>query len=310
MEKKILIALDHSLQSMEAVHYAARMAAVITPSRFVLLHVQPALSQYLTDEARRKESARRTLEKLMAKNEARSREVLDAAARRMVRQGVEESRVEVLTMPMSIGVADDILALGTAKHYDAILVARRGASSLQKWLTGSVTANLVEHSELIPIWVVDGTVSSDKILLAADGSQSALRALDHMAFMLSGHSTHAIHVLHIRPRFQDYCEIDMEEETTQDAETVLLNDDRHCMENFYQQALALLEKNGLDKDRLKVDTLDGKLSVARSIQNYASDKTYGTVVMGRRGRSKSLFTGSVSRSLLQKADGLALWVVP
>jgi nucleotide-binding universal stress UspA family protein len=310
MEKKILIAIDHSPQSMEAVLYAARMAATITPSRFVLLHVQPALSQYLTEEARRKESARRTLEKLTAKNEAKSREVLDAAARRMVRQGVEESRVEVLTMPMSIGVADDILALGTAKHYDAILVARRGASSLQKWLTGSVTANLVEHSELIPIWVVDGTVSSDKILLAADGSQSALRALDHMAFMLSGHSTHAIHVLHIRPRFQDYCEIEMEEATTQDAETVLLNDDRHCMDNFYQQALALLEKNGMEKDRLKVDTLDGKLSVARSIQNYASDHTYGTVVMGRRGRSKSMFTGSVSRSLLQKADGMALWVVP
>ena len=310
MEKKILIAIDHSPQSMEAVHYAARMAAVITPSRFVLLHVQPALSQYLTEEARRKESARRTLEKLMAKNEAKSREVLDAAARRMVRQGVEESRVEILTMPMNIGVADDILALGTAKHYDAILVARRGASHLQKWLTGSVTANLVEHSELIPIWVVDGTVSSDRILLAADGSQSALRALDHMAFMLSGHSTHAIHVLHIRPRFQDYCEIEMEAATTQDAETVLLNDDRHCMENFYQQALALLEKNGLEKDRLKVDTLDGKLSVARSIQNYASDRTYGTVVMGRRGRSKSMFTGSVSRSLLQKADGMALWMVP
>ena len=310
MEKKILIAIDPSPQSMEAVHYAARMAAVIGPSRFVLLHVQPALSQYLTEEARRKESARRTLEKLMAKNAAKSREILDAAARRMVRQGVVESRVEILTMPMSIGVADDILALGTAKHYDAILVARRGASSLQKWLTGSVTANLVEHSELIPIWVVDGTVSSDKILLAADGSQSALRALDHMAFMLSGHSTHAIHVLHIRPRFQDYCEIEMEAATTQDAETVLLNDDRHCMDNFYQQALALLIKNGMEKDRLKVDTLDGKLSVARSIQNYASDLTYGTVVMGRRGRSKSMFTGSVSRSLLQKADDMALWVVP
>jgi hypothetical protein len=43
--KEILIALDHSVQSMEAVHYAARMVAVITPSRFVLLHVQPALSQ-------------------------------------------------------------------------------------------------------------------------------------------------------------------------------------------------------------------------------------------------------------------------
>jgi nucleotide-binding universal stress UspA family protein len=82
------------------------------------------------------------------------------------------------------------------------------------------------------------------------------------------------------------------------------------MENFHQQALAVLAKNGLDKNCLQLTSLDGKLSVARSILRFALDHEYGTVVMGRRGRSKSMFTGSVSRSLLQKAEGMALWMVP
>ncbi|MGD9330388.1 MAG: universal stress protein [Desulfobacterales bacterium] len=310
MEKKILIAIDHSPQSMAAIRYAAHMAAVIGPVRFVLLNIQPALSQYLTDEAHRDQSARQALEKVMAKNDAQARDVLNVAFKQMIRNGVDEACLEQVTMPVSTGVADDILTLGTTKKYDAILVARRGASYLQKWFMGSVTANLIEHSALIPIWVVDGAVPSDKILLAADGSQSALRALDHLAFMLSSHPTQIIQCLHVQPRLQDYCEIDLENKATHDAETVLLDDDQHCMENFHQQALAVLAKNGLDKNGLQLTSLDGKLSVARSILRFALDHEYGTVVMGRRGRSKSMFTGSVSRSLLQKAEGMALWMVP
>lgn len=82
------------------------------------------------------------------------------------------------------------------------------------------------------------------------------------------------------------------------------------MENFNQQALTILEKNGLDIDCLQLTSLDGKLSVAQSILHHALDNDYGTLVMGRRGRSKSMFTGSVPRSLLQKAESLALWMVP
>jgi nucleotide-binding universal stress UspA family protein len=82
------------------------------------------------------------------------------------------------------------------------------------------------------------------------------------------------------------------------------------VENFKQQALTILAKNGLDKDCPQLTSLDGKLSVARSILHHVLDNDYGTLVMGRRERSKSLFAGSVSRSLLQKAEGLALWMVP
>ncbi len=310
MEKKLLVAVDDSLQAMKAIDYVALMARVLAPVRFVLFHVQPALSQYLTDEARRKEKARRVLKEILAANDAKGREVLDSALQRMARKGVDPKRIETVTAPMDVGVANDILAVGNAKPYDAIIVARRGASSIQKWFMGSVTANLVEHTTLVPIWVVDGTVSSANILLAADGSASALRALDHVAFMLSGHPTPDLQILHIRPRLQDYCEIEMTNEAARDAETVLISDDQHCMTGFREQAMTVLEKNDFPMERLNWETLDGKLAVAHAILNHIDRNDYGTVVMGRRGRSKSKFTGSVSRRLLHKAENTALWVVP
>lgn len=95
---------------------------------------------------------------------------------------------------------NDILVLSQAASYDAILVGRRGASYLREWVMGSVTAGLVEHSEVLPIWVVDGDVKTDNIVLAADGSQASLRALDHMIFMLSAKTDRKIHVVHVRPQ--------------------------------------------------------------------------------------------------------------
>jgi nucleotide-binding universal stress UspA family protein len=175
---------------------------------------------------------------------------------------------------------------------------------------GSVTANLVEHTDPIPVWVVDGTVASDKILLAVDGSSSALRALDHATFMLSGHPTADLQILHVRPRFQDYCEIELVGEAARDAETVLNSDDQHCMTDFREKAMTVMEKNGFSGSRLHWETIDGKLSVAHAILNYSAQKGYGTIVMGRHGRSKSRFTGSVSRRLLHKAEETAFWVVP
>ena len=45
----------------------------------------------------------------------KARTLLDKAARRMIDQGVDDSRIERVTLPKNMGVADDILAMGTAK---------------------------------------------------------------------------------------------------------------------------------------------------------------------------------------------------
>ena len=310
MEKHLLIAIDDSRQTFETINYAAQIGNTVSPVKFTLLHIQPSLSQYLTDEAKRKSSARQELEKIVVQNDTKARALLETASERLVGAGIAATQIEHLTLPRNKGVADDILALATAKSFDAILAGRRGASYLQQWLTGSVTANLVEHSQVIPIWVVDGNVPNNNVLLAADGSQSTLRALDHLAFMLADQTEQAIKMLHIRPRIQDFCEIALDKELAHNAETVLLDEDQHCMDDFYGMAQTVLQKNNVDESRLEIVTLDGKLSVTRSILSHARDNSYGTIVLGRRGRSNSKFFGSVSRGILQKTEDMALWVVP
>lgn len=310
MEKHLLIAIDNSRPSIDVVNYASQLSTAISPITFTLLHVQPALSAYLTEDAQRKPSARRTLEKIDAENEKKSTELLEEAAQRLIFRGVDESAIHFMTLPRGKGVADDILEYASVKMVDAILVGRRGTSYLKQWFVGSVTANLVEHSKVIPIWVVDGKITSNDILLAVDGSQSALSALDHLAFMLSGQSQIAIKLVHIRPLLRDYCEIKLDKDDAQAAQSIIWDEDQHCMDDFNDQAITVLKKNGLDVSSMELKTIEGSLSITRAIMGYAKDNGFGTIVTGRRGKGQSSFIGSVSSAIFQRSENMALWIVP
>jgi nucleotide-binding universal stress UspA family protein len=310
MEKHILIAIDNSRPSIDVVNYASQLNTAIPPITFTLLHVQPAISTYLTEDAQRKPSARRALEKIAAENEKKSEELLKEAAQRLISKGVRESAIHQMTLPRGKGVADDLLSYASTKMVGAILVGRRGTSYLKQWFVGSVTANLVEHSKVIPIWVVDGQVQSNDILLSVDGSQSALRALDHLSFMLSGQPDSAIQLIHVRPILQDYCEIKLDEDNTKAAQSIIWDDDQNCMDDFHSQAITVLKKNGFDISKMKLETLEGNLSVTRAIIGYARENDFGTIVMGRRGKGQSSFFGSVSRGLFQRVENMSLWIVP
>lgn len=102
----------------------------------------------------------------------------------------------------------------------------------------------------------------------------------------------------------------MEAETEKGAEEIFQVIDQKCMDDFFPRALAVMEKNGVDRSRLELVTIEDSLSVPSAIVQYAVDNDFGTIVMGRRGSSKSLFTGSVSRSILRKAGDAALWIIP
>jgi nucleotide-binding universal stress UspA family protein len=53
MQKKILLAVDGSSPSRLAVDYAGRMNGLIQELTVTLFHVQPPISQFLLDEAKR-----------------------------------------------------------------------------------------------------------------------------------------------------------------------------------------------------------------------------------------------------------------
>ncbi len=310
MKKKIAIAVDGSVHCTYAIRYTAALAKTLPGLHFVLLNIQPSISQYLYQEAESQPQTRAALDCLQAANQKNSLQVLEKARGQLIQYGVAPECVEIQTRVRIHGVAQDILDICQAASYDAIVVARRGMGRIQEWITGSVTANLLAQSQWTPVWMVDGEVANNKILMASDGSPNAIRALDHLAFMLSGNPGAELHVVQVKPRLQDILTIELDKETLDATEEALTASTLRTIDLFKERAREVVLKNGLNENQLRVRTIESRFAVAGAILDAAREGDFGTIVVGRSSAPKSMFTGSVARKIIQKATGSAVWWVP
>jgi nucleotide-binding universal stress UspA family protein len=308
MEKKILIAVDGSIHSRHAVQYAVRISSVVKDFNCTLLHIQPSISQFLLDEARVDFKANAEVKKVLRKNAADAQSMLAKYKARMVRMGIAEQRIDVITQPRLLGLAKDILERAQEGLYDAIVAGRRGLSRIQKAFMGSVTAKLAEHSRVVPLWMVDGDVTSTRIILAVDGSECSLRAVDHLSFMVGQNPKAAVTLFHVVPRFRSCCGIDFNEKETQ-IQQVIAQGDMRCIDCFYAHAKQRFREAGIQEKQIEIKVAKRAMNVGKAILDEAKRGDYGTVVIGRRGASKAFFMGSVSRCVLDRISNRALWIV-
>jgi nucleotide-binding universal stress UspA family protein len=309
MDKKILLAVDDSLQSKDAVKYAVTISSAVKDLHYVLFHVQPMISQYLVDEAQKNPQAGTDLNKVIKKNDASARKMLEKYQNNMVRMGIDEDRTEIVTQPRVLGLTKDILDFGHVGRYDAMVVGRRRMSRLQEVVMGRVSSNLLEHSQFIPVWLVDGEVASDKIIVAVDGSESSLRAVDHISFMLMGNPNVAVTLLHVMSNAKEFYEESLDEEPSAELEDLVSSGDKKRIDQFYSTAVKKFKDAGLSESQIDIQTLEGRRRPGKVIIEIAEKGNFGTVVIGRRGINKAFFTGSVSHYVINKASACALWVV-
>ena len=222
--------------------------------------------------------------------------------------GVNPGHIQVVTQPRKLGSAKDIIEYAQQGHYDAIVVGRRGISRIQETFAGSITANLLEHSRIIPVWVIDGQVTSTRIMIAVDGSESSLKAVDHLSFMTAGNADIEITLFHVVPRFSDFCPIKIEE-PTDTIEKILIQGDKRCIDHFHALALQRFKEAGFQDSQIHLKMVECMYNIGSAIVEEARAGDYGTVVVGRRGGGNAFFMGSVSRSVLGKSANCALWVV-
>ncbi len=310
MEKKVLIAVDDSRHSENALRYAASLRETLSDLKYLLFHVQPTISQYLLDEAKLKPGASAALQKLMRKSNQAAQALLEKDKLLLMSHGVPDVDVQLLTLPRKFGVSKDVLEHGTAMLVDAILVGRRGLSGLADVFLGSVSANIVDNSQLIPIWLVDEKGPSREIMIAVDGSESSLRAVDHLAFMIGGHTDVNLTFFHVAPRLKDFCPIDFEDVDSATLETIIRQGDQACVDRFFAHATSKLEALGIRDSQVKIRKKEGGFRIGKAILEAYRQGKYGTLVIGRRGMDKKFFTGSVSRYLINQFSDGALWVVP
>ena len=310
MQKKILQAVDNTRPSQRAIHYAVQLSSVVNKLHYVLIHIQPMISFFLQEEASKSASAKRQLDKVLKKNDLFARKLLDDCRDEMENKGIASDRIECIIKKRNLGYAKDIIDYAQKERYDAIVVGRRGLSGLFKMDAGSVTTDILEQSQVIPVWLVDGEVASSEMLMAIDGSEDSLRAVDHVSFILSGNSDVHLTLLHVTSNARNYCEIDLEEQPNPELEEIVARGDKACIDQFYPHAIKKFKDAGISENRIKIETVKGSRRAGKTILDFAQKGNYGTVIIGRRGVNKSFFMGSVSRYLINKISNRALWIVP
>ena len=309
MEKSILIAIDGSFCSRKAMEYVAGMRLIVKNLHYTLINIQPKISDFILEDAKKTPRAKAALKKVTQKNQENSDRLLYESKNKIVGFGVDENRIKTVSKQQTMGIAKSILDYGKESLFDAIVLGKRGLSRLAETFIGSTTNSVLEHTGTIPVWSVAGEVKPSKILLAIDGSESALRTVDHVSFIMRDNPDSNITLLHITPRLRDYCSIEFDKKD-EDISNLIYSGDKECIDSFYTHAANKFKDAGLKESQIKIKEVKSKLNIGKIIIKEAAKDGFSTLVIGRRGINRSFFMGSVSRYVLNNAKDCAVWLVP
>lgn len=310
MAKRLLVAVDDTDASRRAVRYVGFLAGLIDDLHTTLLHVPPEATPFAADAAARGRpqdgSGLKPLEDAQADASAA---VLQPFHKKLEETGVRADRIQAVSRPAKGGVAKTILDYGYENRCDAIVAGRRGLSAIKTAFLGSVSAALFEHAFALPIWIVGSETPNPRFLVAVDSSEGSLRAVEHVAQVFQGNAHLIFHLFHVIPSLTESCGIDFGHEPKR-LEREGRRGVRHCIDHFCAKATALFEAAGLRADQIDIEVTERLLNPGRGIVDEIERGAYGTVVMGRRGMSRSFFTGSVSRYVMERTAETTLWLVP
>jgi nucleotide-binding universal stress UspA family protein len=309
MEKKILITVDGSIHSSKAIEYCVEMRSMIKSMNYVLINIQPKISDFLIEESHLDPKAKAVIREIADKNHKQSMKILDHSKESIIKLGVKEKHIETVSLTSLKGTSKEIIDYAEQTICDAIVVGNRGTSKLTEAFAGSISNNIIEYTNTIPVWAVGGNIKTQRVILAVDGSESSLTAVDHVAFMFSGNTSIEITLLHVTPKLRDYCTIDFKKDADM-MEDIIARGDKMCIDSFYTRAQKMLTDAGLKKSQIHTLEVESKFSIGRTIVQNAKKLGGGTLVVGRRGANNSFFMGSVSNYIIANACDCAVWLVP
>jgi nucleotide-binding universal stress UspA family protein len=156
---------------------------------------------------------------------------------------------------------------------------------------------------------VEGAVESNRVLIGIDSSDNALRAVDHVGFMLAGTDCQAI-LFHSMRQLRRFVPPEAYE-SAPEIEALWRQKASERVAPFLDRAREILVKAGLKEGQISTKVTEGSRSAASDIIQEAKSSRCGTIVLGRRGLTglKEFIMGSVTAKVLQTSAGMAVWIV-
>jgi len=309
--KRILVAVDGSNHSLNAVKYIASYCS--TSTHVSLIYILPKRPEQIFWQVNMDEEfierMRGKYDRWEREQRGAGRDFLVSTKALLVKLGFQHDRLRIMLRERESGTATDIIG-EARKGYDALAVGRRGLNKVGSLFLGSVSDKIVERVENLPVWVVGGNVHSSKMLLAVDGSENSAKAVDHVA-RFAADICADITLCHVirgdewvfgAPVFELDRDIEMRLEEWR-------NKGLQKMFSGYRERLI---KAGIDPGQISIRCITRSLSRAADILKEAGEGGYGTIIMGRRGISKvrEFLMGRVTTKVLNGAEGVAVWIVP
>jgi nucleotide-binding universal stress UspA family protein len=306
LNRQILIAIDDSSTSSLSLEYATSLFREVEDVHIRLCHCVTKSSSVIPPP----EDERNSLlpQASMDKNRRAAGRCLNKGIEKLVRYGFNQDRISTGII-LGINPASAVLGYAEKHLFDAVLVARRGVGIMGQLLLGSVSSTLFDNSRTIPLWILDGSVTSKRILVPVDGTPPALMAIDHLAHIFS--NRHDIHffLFHARSFLSS-------------APVCKPNDfydkwgkewcDTHLSGNgcLYTGPTSILTDAGIPQEAITHLPVPSAMEESTAIISCARKNKCGTIVIGRRPESESKgFLGGVTRRTIKQTENMALWII-
>mgnify|MGYP001553764763 FL=1 len=305
--KMIVVGVDGSENALKALDYLGLMYGAKPSLEIVLLHVLPTLPQILVADANRQTKLR--LLDVEKKSIQMGEEILKEAKGILLKKGFKKDHIIAVHRKKKIGVARDMCTFAAEKRADSVLISAKGRSKLEAFFSGEVANRMLEYCSVCPVWILEGSVKSKRVLIAMDSSENALRAVDHAGFMLSGTDCQ-VTLFHSKRHLRRFVPQEVIE-AAPELEELWTNKAGEQIAPYMKKAKEILLNASIPESQLKTRVVDGTRDAASDILREARSGDYGTIVLGRKGRSgvKEFFMGSTASKVLQNHTGKAVWIV-
>ncbi|MCI5221681.1 MAG: universal stress protein [Candidatus Electrothrix sp. AR4] len=307
MNKKILVAVDGSVYSSNSLDYLIRLfrqernfnidligaVSIGSGEQGWMMEIDPPHADISAVQRRKK----------------RTESYLKDARARLVRNGFPEEHVNFFVQAKGAAVTNSIYSFAEKGVYDGLLVGRRGVGKVGEIFMGSVSADLVRKCHEVPVWIIDGNVTSTRFLLAAHSSPCSLMAADHLAYILTDNPKTEICIYHSSSVFGSTPPAEAEEFHSQWGEAWCEKylDLDSCL---YEAHTRVLLENGISEQQIVHISPHRDLDASHDLLRQAKKHNCGTIVIGRRGRkAEKGILGGVSDRTTQHAQNMAVWLV-
>lgn len=148
-ERRILIAVDLSENSLKAVDYVGRLLSCHEEAEITLMHVIRAPSpDTMPDEAERLGVVRKAEEESLA--------LMEDAGGRLTACGIPEHRIHIRiqTCDRLVSVAQLILEERQKGDFGTVVVGKRGVSKREEFLFGSTSSSVMREARDCAVWII------------------------------------------------------------------------------------------------------------------------------------------------------------